>query len=183
MKEALLTKIQKAVIYFVLYSVIGWCYEVFLEVVVYRWGFSNRGVLLGPYCVVYGFGALILIASLGWLKERRICLGRVNVTPALVFVGIVVITTLVEFAASYIMEFTHGEWLWDYTRFAFNFQGRVALNPSIRFGIGGMIFLYLLQPLFQKLTTRMSKRALAAVSGALTLLLLADTVYTFILRG
>ena len=75
MKEALLTKIQKAVIYFVLYSVIGWCYEVFLEVVVYRWGFSNRGVLLGPYCVVYGFGALILIASLGWLKERRICLG------------------------------------------------------------------------------------------------------------
>ena len=137
MKEALLTKIQKAVIYFVLYSVIGWCYEVFLEVVVYRWGFSNRGVLLGPYCVVYGFGALILIASLGWLKERRICLGRVNVTPALVFVGIVVITTLVELAASYIMEFTHGEWLWDYTRFAFNFQGRVALNPSIRFGIGG----------------------------------------------
>ena len=183
MKEALLTKIQKAVIYFVLYSVIGWCYEVFLEVVVYRWGFSNRGVLLGPYCVVYGFGALILIASLGWLKERRICLGRVNVTPALVFVGIVVITTLVELVASYIMEFTHGEWLWDYTRFAFNFQGRVALNPSIRFGIGGMIFLYLLQPLFQKLTTRMSKRALAAVSGALTLLLLADTVYTFILRG
>lgn len=183
MKEALLTKIQKAVIYFVLYSVIGWCYEVFLEVVVYRWGFSNRGVLLGPYCVVYGFGALILIASLGWLKERRISLGRVNVTPALVFVGIVVITTLVELAASYIMEFTHGEWLWDYTRFAFNFQGRVALNPSIRFGIGGMIFLYLLQPLFQKLTTRMSKRALAAVSGALTLLLLADTVYNFILRG
>ena len=46
-----------------------------------------------------------------------------------------------------------------------------------------MIFLYLLQPLFQKLTTRMSKRALAAVSGALTLLLLADTVCTFILRG
>ena len=29
-----------------------------------------------------------------------------------------------------------------------------------------MIFLYLLQPLFQKLTTRMSKRALAAVSGS-----------------
>ena len=182
-KARRLEAIQACVLYFFFYSVLGWLYEVFLEVVVYRWGFTNRGVLLGPYCVVYGFGALILIASLGWLKERRICLGRVNVTPALVFVGIVVITTLVELAASYIMEFTHGEWLWDYTRFAFNFQGRVALNPSIRFGIGGMIFLYLLQPIFQKLTTRMSKRALAAVSGALTLLLLADTVYTFILRG
>ena len=174
-KSKWMEAVQSYVLYFFFYSVLGWLYEVFLEVVVYRWGFTNRGVLLGPYCVVYGFGALILIASLGWLKERRICLGRVNVTPALVFVGIVVITTLVELAASYIMEFTHGEWLWDYTRFAFNFQGRVALNPSIRFGIGGMIFLYLLQPLFQKLTTRMSKRALAAVSGALTLLPAAAT--------
>lgn len=183
MREKWLSTAEKAVVYFMLYSVIGWCYEVFLEVVVYRWGFSNRGVLLGPYCVVYGFGALILIASLGWLKERRICLGRLSVTPLLVFVGIVVITTLVELVASYIMEFTRGEWMWDYTRFAFNFQGRIALNPSIRFGIGGMIFLYLLQPLFQKLTARMSRRVLAAVSGSLVLLLLADTIYTFILKG
>lgn len=170
-------------IYFMLYSIIGWIYEVFLEVVIYRWGFSNRGVLFGPYCVIYGFGALILIFSLSWLQKKRIYIGKILITPILVFIGIVLVTTVVELIGSYIMEFTRGEWLWDYTRFAFNFQGRVALNPSIRFGIGGMIFLYLLQPLFQKLTTRMSKRALAAVSGALTLLLLADTVCTFILRG
>ena len=34
---------QKYFLCFVFYSVFGWCYEVFLEVVVYRWGFSNRG--------------------------------------------------------------------------------------------------------------------------------------------
>ena len=28
--------------YFMLYSIIGWIYEVFLEVVIYRWGYSNR---------------------------------------------------------------------------------------------------------------------------------------------
>lgn len=38
--------IQKIVIWFILYAMVGWFYEVFLEVVVYRWGFSNRGVLL-----------------------------------------------------------------------------------------------------------------------------------------
>ena len=48
-------KIEEYFLYFILYSMIGWFYEVFLEVVVYRWGFSNRGVLFGPYCVVYGF--------------------------------------------------------------------------------------------------------------------------------
>ena len=88
-----------------LYSVIGWCYEVFLEVVVYRWGFSNRGILFGPYCVVYGFGALILMGTLKWLKEKDIRAGRVCITPVLVFAGIVAVTTLVELAASYIMEF------------------------------------------------------------------------------
>ena len=82
-------KFQEYFLYFMLYSVIGWCYEVFLEVVVYRWGFSNRGILFGPYCVVYGFGALILMGTLKWLKEKDIRAGRVCITPVLVFAGIV----------------------------------------------------------------------------------------------
>ena len=56
------TFLSRWFLYFFCYSVIGWCYEVFLEVVIYRWGFSNRGVLFGPYCPVYGFGALIFLA-------------------------------------------------------------------------------------------------------------------------
>lgn len=63
-------KVQEYFFYFMLYSMIGWIYEVFLEVVVYRWGFSNRGVLFGPYCVIYGFGALILIFTLGGLQKE-----------------------------------------------------------------------------------------------------------------
>lgn len=177
-----LVRIEKAVIYFFLYSVIGWLYEVFLEVVVYRWGFSNRGVLQGPYCVVYGFGALLLIASLSWLKRRRICIGKRNITPVLVFVGVMGIATLVELIASYIMEYTVGGWQWDYTRFAIQFEGRIALNPSIRFGIGGLLFLYLFQPFFEKMTGVLSRRALAIVSGAIALLLLCDAVYTFFIK-
>lgn len=34
--------------YFMLYSIIGWIYEVFLEVVIYRWGYSNRGCSSDP---------------------------------------------------------------------------------------------------------------------------------------
>ena len=146
MKLNIQKKLSEYFLYFMLYSIIGWIYEVFLEVVVYRWGFSNRGVLFGPYCIVYGVGAIVLILCLWKLKEKRICIGKIPVTPLLVFIGIVLITTAIELAASYIMEFTHGEWLWDYRRFAFNFEGRIALNPSIRFGIGGMVFLYGLQP-------------------------------------
>ena len=174
-------RLESYLIYFVLYSLLGWCYEVFLEVVVYRWGFSNRGVLFGPWCVVYGFGALILILTLGGLQKKKIRLGPVPVTPVLVFIGIVVITTVVELIASYIMEWTTGGWMWDYTRFAWNFQGRIALNPSIRFGIGGMVFLYVLQPLFERMTGRMSDRTRSAVAGILLVLLAVDMIYTFII--
>lgn len=169
-------------LYFMMYSVIGWIYEVFLEVVVYRWGFSNRGVLFGPYCVVYGVGALIFLICLQNLQRKRICLGPVPITPLLVFAGIVVIATTVELLASYIMEFTQGGWMWDYTRFPFHFQGRIALNPSIRFGIGGMIFLYVFQPLFVRFSRRLREKTLYYVSGALFLILCADTIYTFLIR-
>ena len=173
-------KIEEYFLYFILYSMIGWFYEVFLEVVVYRWGFSNRGVLFGPYCVVYGFGELLLILLLTRLKKKKIKIKKVNITPILVFIGIVVITTLVELIASYIMEFTRGEWLWDYTRFSFNFEGRIALNPSIRFGIGGMIFLYLLQPLFEKLTSNLSDKKLNIISVLVAIVFAIDLLYTFL---
>lgn len=117
MKQLIQKKAAEYFFYFILYSFIGWVYEVFLEVVVYRWGFSNRGVLFGPYCIIYGVGALILIFTLGGLKKKRICLGRLCITPFLVFVGIVVITTVLELIGSYIMELLYGEWLWDYHPF------------------------------------------------------------------
>ena len=180
MNQNIKKKFAEYYLYFMMYSIIGWIYEVFLEVVVYRWGFSNRGVLFGPYCIIYGVGALILIFSLGGLQKKRLYLGKVLVTPVLVFIGIVVITTVVELIASYIMEFTQGGWQWDYTRFAFNFEGRIALNPSIRFGIGGMVFLYLLQPLFKKLTGKMSDRTLYTVSLIFLILFIADIIYTYL---
>ena len=180
MKQPVQKKFAEYFFYFILYSFIGWVYEVFLEVVVYRWGFSNRGVLFGPYCIIYGAGALILIFTLGGLKKKEIRIGRLCVTPLLVFVGIVAVTTVLELAGSYIMELLYGEWMWDYTRFPFNFQGRIALNPSLRFGVGGMIFLYVFQPLFIKIVSRWSDRILYTVSGILAFLFLIDASVTLL---
>lgn len=179
MNQKRIRAVSEYFIFFMLYSIIGWIYEVFLEVVVYRWGFSNRGVFFGPYCVIYGFGALILIFSLSRLQKKRIYIGKLLITPLLVFLGIVVITTVVELAGSYIMEFTTGSWLWDYRRFAFNFEGRIALNPSIRFGIGGMIFLYILQPLFRKLCGRISDKTARITASVLAVIFLIDIIFTY----
>ena len=167
-------------LYFMLYSVIGWLYEVFLEVVVYRWGFSNRGVLFGPYCPIYGTAAVIFILLLTGIKKKTIRVKSMNLTPVVVFFLIVVISTLLELAGSYIMEALTGGWMWDYTRFAWNFQGRIALNPSLRFGAGGMVFLYLFQPAFEKLTAIRQQKALSAATALILILFLLDAVTTFL---
>lgn len=177
----MLRKLEEYFLYFMMYSVIGWCYEVFLEIVVYRWGFSNRGVLFGPYCIVYGFGALLLIILLTKLKKKKIKLKNINITPVIMFISIIFITTITELIASYIMEFTSGNWLWDYTRFNFNFEGRIALNPSIRFGIGGMIFLYVLQPLFEKVIKILSNKKINIISLIVGVIFAIDLIYTFII--
>lgn len=173
-------KLQEYFFYFLLYSVIGWLYEVFLEVVVYQWGFSNRGALFGPYCIIYGVGALILILSLSGLQKKRIYVGKILITPVLVFIGIIIITTVVELAGSYIMEIITGNWMWDYRSYGFNFEGRIALNPSIRFGIGGMVFLYVLQPFFVKLSKKIPPKTFTAMTTTLAVLFLIDVTAFFL---
>jgi len=135
-----------------MYSLVGWLYEVFLEVVVYRWGFTNRGVLLGPYLPVYGFGAIAFVLTVYRLIQNKPAKTKIIIIPV-VFLGCALIATLIELLTSYALEAIMGSWPWQtYARdYAIQFQGRVALSPSIRFGLGGAVFLYILQPLFERL--------------------------------
>ena len=163
-------------LYFWVYSVIGWCYEVFLEVVVYRWGFSNRGFLWGPYLPVYGVGAVLLLVCLRPLMRREMRCGRVNLTPPVVFLAVVLLTTAVELAASYQLEWMTGSWLWDYSGYAIQWQGRICLSASLRFGVGGMAALYLVQPLLERVTARLGERRCIVLGGVLFVVFAADWV-------
>ena len=58
-------------LYFLMYAIVGWAYEVFLEVVVYQWGYSDRGVLFGPYCSVYGVGRWLFYCVFISLWQRK----------------------------------------------------------------------------------------------------------------
>ena len=51
-------------LYFILYSFLGWCCEsVYCSVIQRKW--VNRGFLNGPFCPVYGFGALLVFFCCG----------------------------------------------------------------------------------------------------------------------
>ena len=179
---SLYDKIAKLFLYFLAYSCIGWLYEVFLEVVVYKWGYSDRGVMFGPYCPVYGFGTIIFILAVYPLIKNKTFVKRLIFLP-IVFLLCGLIATGLELATSYLCEAFTGSWPWQtYARdYAIHFQGRIALSPSIRFGLGGAFFLYVLQPLFEKLTNKMSRRVLIVLSTTLAVLFAIDAVFTFLI--
>lgn len=174
--------LQKYFLIFMMYAVFGWIYEVVLEVFIYHWGFSNRGVLFGPYCPVYGFGALLFIFFIYRFIKDKPLKTKLLLIPV-VFLGCMLVATTLELITSYICEFFMGSWPWQtYKDYKINFQGRIALSPSIRFGIGGAIFLYLLQPLFEKGINKLSKKNLNIISISIAIILVIDMIYTFIIK-
>ena len=132
--QSKLQTIEKLFLYFLMAAIIGWCYEVFLEVVVYRWGFQNRGVLFGPYCPVYGVGMLAFLLCFGKFAKMQLSWRVRWARPILIFLGCGAVATLIELAVSYLLEWTTGSWPWQtYADYAINFQARVALSPVCSF--------------------------------------------------
>lgn len=172
--------VQKYFLCFMMYAVLGWCYEVFLETVVYQWGFSNRGVLFGPYCPVYGVGALAFLVCFGGLMKKNDKPWLKFVKPILIFLGCMAVATGIELAASYILEFATGSWPWQtYADYKYNFQARIALSTSLRFGLGGAAFLYIVQPLFDRILAKLNGRYMNVTASLVAVIVAADVVNTF----
>jgi len=170
MSKALFKKFKIYFFSFMLYCFIGWIYEVILEFS-YGNGFVNRGFLHGPYLPVYGFGALLVLFSIRHFSKKDIRLGKILITPFLTFILIFLLTSVVEYIAGTILDVFFDKKLWDYTDEFLNINGLVCLSASLRFATGGTIFLYLLQPLFEKFINKFPK-----ILGNVLLFILLSTV-------
>ena len=132
------------IIYFMLYAIIGWIYEVLLELLVWHHGFVNRGTLFGPWLPVYGFGGLLLAITLNKLlkkKKKNLIEWIINILT--VFIAVFIITTVVEYITHYVLDTYFNIKLWDYSKDFLNINGRVCFNASRNFAVGGTILLYL----------------------------------------
>lgn len=134
-----LTNIQKIILYFFVYAVLGWILETIFCIVT-TGEFTKRGFLYGPLCPIYGFGAVILIE----------CLKRVKTNTVGKFFISMIAFTIFEYFASLILEKIFGLRWWDYSYDAFNFQGRISLAYSIAWGILGTAFVERIHPYITK---------------------------------
>lgn len=187
----------KYYMYFFVAAVVGWVYEVLTIMIENGHGFQNRGSLFGPYIPVYGFGMVVLVLTVSPIKKIKF--GNLQdkskildfiIKVILVFIAATIVTTVVELITSYLVcadEWTYkkdgtGTSLWYYSAnegYDINFEGRIALKSSIRFGIGGTILLYLIQPLIDKFA---KKEKCFVIAGSIFLVIfLVDAFITFLI--
>lgn len=149
---------------------VGWIYEE-----IFYWitegMLRNRGILYGPWLPIYGIGALGIYA-LKPLKKY----------PVLLFLLCVAITGVVEYIIGYVGIHFFGLRLWDYRGLFLNLNGIICFRSVVSFGILGMVFHYLLEPMGEKLYRRIPGSVIYSVCLVLMALFIADCILSFLFR-
>lgn len=153
---------------FIVYSVMGWAYESLLcSFIEKRW--INRGFLNGPYCPIYGFGALLDI----------ICLGRFS-NPFEIFLLGALLNCTLEYFTSYAMEKLFNARWWDYSDKFLNINGLVCLIGAIVFGAFCVALITIVNPVVVRHIRAIPDFTLNITVILFLVVYAADNVVTFI---
>lgn len=141
---------------FLCYSFLGWVLET-ATAAVRKKRFVNRGVVNGPFCVIYGIAAALITATTGELHGFWL------------FLDCVILATVIEWVAGHLIERWYRERWWNYENIRWNLDGYISLPTSLFWGALGV------------LVSRFGNRLLLSLFGMLPSLLGRLTV--FILTG
>lgn len=154
--------------FFMIYSFIGYLTEITCCSINNKKLIVNRGFCLGPYLPIYGFSSVIM----------NIFLAKYNKDIITLFVMSAFVCTLMEYMTSLILEkIFHARW-WDYTEKKFNLSGRVCLENSCLFGLGGVFIVSILHPFLDGLVSMIPHNVLIILSIVLFVIFMIDVIIT-----
>lgn len=153
---------------FIIYSIIGWIMEVTI-VSAQKKKITARGFLIGPWCPIYGFGALFITLLLRKYYED----------PLVLFIMSFLLGTILEYVTSYLMEkLFHARW-WDYSDHRFHINGRVSLTTSLGFGTLGLILVYIFNPFFLKIIKNIPTLIFNIIMIIIFLIFISDVITSY----
>ena len=155
--------------YFVIYSFLGWILESIVRTICER-KIINTGFLIGPFCPIYGFGAIIMILFLDQFKNNII----------LLFFSSFIILSLWEYIVGVLLEKFFATKYWDYSDHKFNYKGRICLTNSIAWGILGVLFINYIHPTITQLLEHVDFIYVAIITSIIAVILLIDAIISII---
>ena len=158
--------------FFFFYSFFGWCFES-TYVSLHEKRFVNRGFIRGPFLPLYGTGALMMLIVSMPFQDNLI------LTDVAGCVG----ATVLEYITGTLMWMIWRRRWWDYTGLFWNIDGYVCLRSVLTFAVGGLLLLYILEPVLRKGYDRLERKAVSIAGGSLAVLLLLDCIFSFLFRN
>lgn len=156
--------ITRLLAYFVIYSIIGFVIETIFGLVTKGVIESRKSFLYGPFCAIYGLGAVVMLIGLQKFKKNNYTL----------FFGGFLIGSLVEYLVSWIGEIIfHVKW-WDYSNFAFNINGRICIWFSLFWGILAIYLITHIHPKIDRFLDRFSPKMLAIITITFVIMMFLD---------
>ena len=159
----------EVVMWFLTYSMMGWLVEsIYMSFCNHK--ITNRGFAKGPFCPIYGFGALTVFFVLRPYSDNSILL---------FFLGSFLATTL-EFLTALVMKRIFGEIWWDYHEKPFNYRGIICLESSIAWGFYTLFLFMFLQNIVAAFVAIIPVRAGRAIGNLILIGYIMDfsaTIY------
>ena len=110
---------------------------------------SRKGFIIGPFCPIYGVGAILLIMLLGNNKKifKTFLLGAI-------------IGSSFEYFSSYVMQALYGIKFWDYSNSFMNLNGRTNLMYAFCWGVLSVLLIFVVEPIIKKLINSFKSKSL-----------------------
>ena len=156
-------------IYFIIYSIAGWALESLYRSLCEK-QILNSGFLIGPFCPIYGTGAIIMLLFLEGFKENILVLFLISF----------LVLSIWEYLVGVLLEKSFKTKYWDYSDHKININGRVCLFNSICWGILGILFIEYIHPFVEKNIQFINPLYLNIMIIIITVLFIIDTIISII---
>ena len=133
--------IWRILAYFIIYSVLGYIIETIYGMITKGVWESRQSFLYGPFCGIYGLGAVVMI----------ICLHKFPRKFNTLFIGGFIVGSIVEYVVSLVGEMLLGVKWWDYSSMPLNLNGRICVYFSVFWGFLGIYLIASLNPKVDKI--------------------------------
>lgn len=160
--------IWKILIYFIIYSVLGFFIETVYAIFTKGMLESRQSFLYGPFCIVYGIAGTIFVFLLNKYKNKN----------SKLFLYGMLLGCFIEYFSSYISEvILHVKW-WDYSNSFLNINGRTCFYYAVLWGFLSILLINYINPFFDKVifTLYSSKFSTFLIHGIVTII----TIFMFV---
>ena len=162
--------IYHIVIWFFLCSLLGYLLECIVLTIEYKKPVVDRGFGHGPFCIIYGFGAVGACLLLSPLSDHPVELYTASMTMA----------TTMELITANVMIRLFGSFWWDYSHKPFNYRGIICLESSIAWGFYTLFLFMFLQNIVAAFVAMIPVRAGRAIGNLILIGYIMDfsaTIY------